>query len=146
MTDIITIHEYRHNADEVYNAYTDDDLKILNGQLAYSCNNKLLADGYKYNGQPVIMSEYGGITYYKECNEKGDWGYGGVKSEQDFINRFAQITETVGRIPYISGYCYTQITDVQQEMNGLLYESREPKFSKEGIKAIKEINDRMYKK
>ena len=146
MTDIITIHEYRHDADEVLNAYTDEELKILNGQIPYSCNNKLLADGYKYNGQPVIMSEYGGITYYKECNEKGDWGYGGVKSEQDFINKFAEITETVGKIPYISGYCYTQITDVQQEMNGLLYESREPKFSKEGMKAIKEINDRMYKK
>ena len=146
MTDIITIHEYRHNADEVLNAYIDEELKILNGQLPYSCNKKLLADGYKYNGQPVIMSEYGGITYYKMCNEKGDWGYGGVKSEQDFINRFAEITETVEKIPYISGYCYTQIADVQQEMNGLLYESREPKFSNEGIKAIKEINDRMYKK
>ena len=144
MTDIITIHEYRHDADEVYEAYTDKEFKILNGKLPYSCNNKLLADGYKYNGQPVIMSEYGGITYYKEVGEKGDWGYGGVKSEQEFIEKLRAITEAVGKIPYISGYCYTQITDVQQEMNGLLYESREPKFSKEGIKAIKDINDKMY--
>ncbi len=145
-TDIITIHEYRHDAEVLYNAYTDEELQILNGQLAYSCNKKLLADGYKYNGQPVIMSEYGGITYYEKCNEKGDWSYGGVKSEQEFINKFKEITEAVEKIPYISGYCYTQITDVQQEMNGLLYESREPKFSKEGIKAIKEINDKMYNK
>ena len=146
MTDIITIHEYRHDAEEVYKAYTDEELLILNGKLPYSCNKKLLADGYKYNGQPVIMSEYGGITYYKEVGEKGDWGYGGVNSEQEFIEKLRVITEAVGRIPYISGYCYTQITDVQQEMNGLLYESREPKFSKEGIKEIKEINDKMYSK
>ena len=144
MTDIITIHEYRHDAEELYNAYTDEGLEILNGKLAYSCNNKLLADGYEYNGQPVLMSEYGGISYYKETNEKGDWSYGGVKSEEEFINKFKELTETIGKIPYISGYCYTQITDVQQEMNGLLYENREPKFSEEGIKKIKEINDKMY--
>ena len=73
-----------------------------------------------------------GYTYYPTIEE----------TEKAFVSLFENKI-----IPYkdkLVGCIYTQITDVQQEMNGLLYENREPKFSEEGIKKIKEINDKMY--
>ena len=111
--------------------------------IAYSCGKKLFADGYKYNGQPVIMSEYGGIALQSDSG----WGYGEMASgEADFLEKFKGVTEAVTSIPYISGYCYTQLTDVQQEINGLLNEDRTAKFSDKAIEEIRKINQEAYSK
>lgn len=49
------------------------------------------------------------------------WGYGNkVNTTEDFIRRFDDITTAVKEIPYACGYCYTQVSDVQQEMNELM--------------------------
>ena len=95
------------------------------------------ADGFKYKGQPIIISEYGGIA----CdNDDSGWGYGNkVKTEEDFIQRFDNITTAVKEIPFVCGYCYTQVTDVQQEVNGLMDMDRNFKVDPE---RIKEINER----
>ncbi len=141
ISDIITIHDYRQNGDSLYAAYTDDKLEILNGLIAYSCGKKLYANGYHYNGQPVIMSEYGGIALQSDSG----WGYGEMaSSEEDFLEKFRSVTNAVAKIPYISGYCYTQITDVQQEINGLLKEDRTDKFSEKTIKEICKINQEAF--
>ena len=41
-------------------------------------------------------------------------------------------------MPRIIGVCYTQLTDVEQEINGLLTYDRKPKFD---VNAIKAMND-----
>jgi hypothetical protein len=80
------------------------------------------------------VSEYGGIAF---SSEEG-WGYGEqVKSEAEFINRFDSITSAIKELDYVSGFCYTQVTDVQQEVNGLYTIDREPKVD---INMIKKIN------
>lgn len=143
ISDIITIHDYRQNGDELYAAFTDENLEILNGLIAYSCGKKLFADGYKYSGQPVIMSEYGGISLQPD----NGWGYGDkANGEDEFLERFRSVTEAVEKIPYISGYCYTQITDVQQEMNGLLNADRTPKLSDKAVEEIRKINLEAFNK
>ena len=79
------------------------------------------------------MSEYGGIAI---DSEKG-WGYGKqVKDERELIDRFTKLTKAVKDIPYITGYCYTQLTDVQQEINGLMDEKRNYKIEPSVIKDI----------
>lgn len=139
ISDIITIHDYKQDGKLLYSEYTDDDKKVLNNLIKYNSNHKLFAEEYQYNGQPVIMSEYGGIA----LNSEEGWGYGKqVKDENEFIERFASLTQAIKDIPYISGYCYTQLTDVQQEINGLLDENRNEKFSDKIIKQIKEVNDK----
>ncbi|UUZ81440.1 hypothetical protein LJK88_43475 [Paenibacillus sp. P26] len=60
-----------------------------------------------------------------------------VPSEEAFLKRYKEITQAIKDIPYICGYCYTQTTDVQQEINGALTEDRKPKVD---LKAIREIN------
>lgn len=133
ISDIITIHDYKQDDELLYQEYTDKDMKILNNLKEYNGKHSLFANGYKYKGQPVIMSEYGGIAIY---SEEG-WGYGKqVKDEKEFVDRFTKLTEAINNIPYISGYCYTQLTDVQQEINGLMDSERNYKIAPNVIRKV----------
>lgn len=136
-SDIITIHDYKQDSELLYSEYMDQNRKILNNLQEYNSKHKLFVEGYQYNGQPVIMSEYGGIA----LNSKEGWGYGKqVKDEEEFVERFYSLTNAIKNMPYITGYCYTQLTDVQQEINGLVDENRNHKFSDEIKKKIKKTN------
>ena len=133
ISDIITIHDYKQDNDLLYQEYTDKDMKVLNNLEEYNGKHRLFASGYKYEGQPVIMSEYGGIA----INSNEGWGYGKqVKNEKELVERFTKLTKTIKNIPYISGYCYTQLTDVQQEINGLMDTERNCKIEPSVIKNI----------
>ena len=96
------------------------------------------ADGYEYKGQPVIISEFGGIAFN---NDDSGWGYGGkVNGKDDFLQRFDGVVTAVKELPYACGFCYTQVTDVQQEINGLMDIDRNFKIEPEIIKEINERN------
>ena len=85
----------------------------------------------------IIISEYGGIAFN---NDDSGWGYGNkVNTKEDFIRRFDEITTAVKELPYCCGFCYTQVSDVQQEINGLMDMERNFKVDP---KVIKEINER----
>lgn len=135
MSDIITVHDYKQDEVLLYDEYVDDDLKVLNNLVEYNGNHRLFANGYRYEGQPVIMSEYGGIAISSESG----WGYGKqVRDEKELEDRLRKLTKAIKRIPYISGYCYTQLTDVQQEVNGLMDEERNYKVQPDILKKINE--------
>lgn len=86
----------------------------------------------------MIISEFGGIAF--TSNEKENWGYGSqVSTQDDFLKRFDKIHESIQKIPYLVGYCYTQLTDVEQEINGLLDVNRTSKLP---VSRIREINER----
>lgn len=138
ISDIITIHDYKQEPELLYNEYNDKDLDVLNNKKAYNTIHKLFSGNYIYNGQPIIMSEYGGIA----LNSDKGWGYGKqVKDESEFLDRFERLTNAIRKTKYICGYCYTQLTDVQQEINGLVYEDRNDKFCSETINKIVSINE-----
>lgn len=92
----------------------------------------------RYRGEstreiPFFISEFGGIGY----NVKGGWGYGETpKSEQEFFTRLKGTVEALTSNPNLFGFCYTQLTDVEQEHNGLYSYEREPKFDPAKYKAI----------
>ncbi len=137
ISDIITIHDYKQEDELLYQEYTYKDMKILNNLREYNGKHKLFAKGYKYEGQPVIISEYCGIA----INSKEGWGYGKqVKDKKELIERFTKLTNAIKKIPYISGYCYTQLTDVQQEINGLMDEKRRYKVEPSIIRNINNKN------
>lgn len=137
ISDIITVHDYRQNLELLYKEYVDDNMSILNNLKEYNGKHRLFANGFKYEGQPIIMSEYGGIA----IDSKEGWGYGKqVKDEKELIERFTKLTKLVNNIPYMSGYCYTQLTDVQQEVNGLMDIERNYKINPN---IIKNINNEM---
>ena len=138
VSDIITLHDYEENGETLYKRYVEYKDEIMNTEV-YHCNIKsAFANGYGYKGQPVIISEYGGIAFN---NDDSGWGYGNkVNTKEEFIKRFDAITTAVKEIPYCCGYCYTQVTDVQQEINGLMDMERNFKVEPEIIKEINERN------
>lgn len=132
VSDILTLHDYEENGDSFLQRYADKDA-IAGNKHSFNNWRFAMAQGYAYRGQPVIISEFGGIAFK---DEKG-WGYGNqVDNEESFLARFKGITQAIKSTPYVSGYCYTQITDVQQEVNGLLTEDRKPKVPLEKIREI----------
>lgn len=130
ISDIITLHDYEESGDVLLERYADSS-SVLGRAASFNNWKYAMAQGYEYRGQPVIVSEFGGIAF-----DSGDgWGYGEQVSSTDaFIERFRKITQAIKDTPYICGYCYTQITDVQQEVNGLLTADRTPKIPLEVIR------------
>ncbi|MFD1428503.1 glycoside hydrolase family 2 protein [Kroppenstedtia sanguinis] len=132
VSDIIALHDYEEFGEVFSQRYADKD-KIVNNEISHNLQKFAMAKGYNYQGQPIIISEYGGIAFEAEQG----WGYGNqVATEEEFLRRYEAITAAIKNCEYISGYCYTQITDVQQEINGLLTEDRKPKISLEKIRKI----------
>ena len=137
VSDILTIHDYEEAGEILKQRYIQCREDILESKTSFNNNKMAFANGYEYKGQPIIISEYGGIAFN---NDDSGWGYGNkVNTREDFIRRFDEITTAVKEIPYVCGFCYTQVSDVQQEINGLMDMERNFKIEPE---IIKEINER----
>ncbi len=99
-----------------------------------------------YRGQPYFISEFGGIWWNAEAlattqdQERAEsWGYGDrVRSLEEFYARFAGLVDVLLDDPSMFGYCYTQLTDVFQEENGLYGFDRRPKFDVDRIRRIQQ--------
>lgn len=87
-----------------------------------------------YDGKsPMFVSEYGGIGW--SVADTG-WSYGNAPATAEaFIERYTRLTTALLRNPEHMGFCYTQLTDVEQEQNGLYTYNRQPKFPPEIIAA-----------
>lgn len=132
VSDILTLHDYIETGEELAKHYEDEEM-IVNNERTFNHHNYAFADGYSYQGQPILISEFGGIAFASDAG----WGYGRQEaSEEAFLERFRGLHEAIKDLDYIVGYCYTQITDVQQETNGLLTEERQPKVSLDTIRNI----------
>ena len=128
-TDILAIHDYGLMP-ETLEKYGDMERVLKEGV----CHRPLLAYGQEYRGQPVMVTEYGGIAF--AADEDG-WGYyDKVSGEEEFLKRVEPVTEFLIRSGKFAGFCYTQLTDVMQEVNGLLRENREPKID---VKKLREV-------
>ena len=96
----------------------------------------IFTPGYSYEGEPILITEFGGIAYRK--SEWEGWGYSGADNDEDFAKRYYEVVSALLESPAIQGFCYTQLTDVEQEINGLLTYDREAKIPLEVICAINE--------
>ena len=102
------------------------------------------AQSVAYRGQPYLVSEFGGIWWNAELakaaasgKDGASWGYGDrVKDIEEFYRRFEGLCNVLLDDPDICGYCYTQLTDVFQEQNGIYDFARREKFDTQRIAAI----------
>ena len=129
-SDILSIHDYEIKAEEEFPIKYNGNYDGMRPQ-----GWALFADGHKYKGQPVLFTEFGGIAFVSE--QKGEaWGYGnGAKNAEELLERLEQLINGIAQTEF-QGYCYTQLTDVQQEVNGLLYADRIPKVDLNNLKNI----------
>ena len=136
VSDIITLHDYEEKGEVLRKRYTEYKDEIMTAEVYHSTSKSAFANGFSYKGQPVMISEFGGIAF---DSDKEGWGYGNkVNTKEDFLKRFESITTAIKEIPYVCGYCYTQVTDVQQEVNGLMDIRRNFKVDPEKVKEVNE--------
>jgi beta-galactosidase/beta-glucuronidase len=134
VSDILTIHHYEQDGKKLHSYY--DTIEKCCKELWESHHKGAFADGYGYRGQPIIISEFGGTAFVSDTTGE-NWGYGiGVNNIDEFYARFESLIEAIDSLPYSCGYCYTQVTDVQQEVNGLLDFDHKSKFDKDTMKKI----------
>lgn len=129
-TDICAIHDYAllPNTIEKY-----DNMQALLSSIAE--RRMIFAENNEYQNQPTMLTEYGGIAFKKE--EETGWGYyNKVCNADEFLARLTPITHFLIQSRNFQGFCYTQLTDVMQEVNGLLTEDRKPKIAIEKLKEI----------
>ena len=136
VSDIYDLHDYLQGKEEfesMYLAPTQEEMLNL-----YDEKHKWVSQyqkSIKYKDMALYLSEYGGIRW--DTDGVGGWGYGdGPKTEEEFIERYEYLTKALINSPYVCGFCYTQLYDVEQEVNGLYTYERKPKFD---MKKIKEI-------
>ncbi|MDY6023443.1 MAG: beta galactosidase jelly roll domain-containing protein [Candidatus Borkfalkiaceae bacterium] len=136
-TDLLTVHNYSQDKESLYEAYSDTEGFTAGERVKDLHTRSAFSDGYGYDGQPIILSEFGGVKYSPDDTS---WGYGNAaNTEKELENRIAGLVKATAENKKIAGYCYTQFTDVYQEKNGLLTFDRKPKISLEKIKHINEI-------
>ena len=135
-SDLITFHNYEETYDQLYNLYIESFNKLENNETAKANKDRnMLVEGFKYHGEPLVFSEFCGLAYTKD-KSKG-WGYNLVQDEDDFKNKIKKQIEAIRDLPQIRGYCFTQLSDVEIEVNGLVDFERKLKIDP---KAMKEIN------
>lgn len=132
--DLLTIHDYTASGKVLKKHFESLEavLSLCPGRRS------LFADGWSYQGQPVLLTEFGGVRYVPGTEVKHSWGYCDASSAEEFADKYAEIMKAVHESPVIQGYCYTQLTDVEAEENGLLTYQRGLKMPLEKIRAINE--------
>ena len=132
-TDMYDVHDYCQNVEKFAEYYSQVGEGIVKDQIERSERHRPYQFPFK-KGQPLFVSEYGGMRYIPENNEadsdrKVSWGYGDApKTEEEFFARYEGLTNVLLDNPYILGFCYTQLYDVEQEQNGLMTYDRKFKF------------------
>lgn len=130
VTDVFSVHQYMQNPDDLKAWLAPVDGHVRQTDLEHR--------EVEYDGQPYLVDEYGGIKWVdgQEYSEIS-WGYGDApKTLEEFYERLEALTDVILGYGHICGYCYTQLTDVEQEQNGIYNYDRTPKFDMEKIRAV----------
>ncbi|MXX13734.1 MAG: beta-glucuronidase [Gemmatimonadetes bacterium] len=136
-TDIYTVHDYEQDPvkfQATYAAVSPDDWE--NTPIRFPELN------VPYQGQPYVVDEYGGtwwdpnaVETEQDADRKSSWGYGKRPTDiEEVYHRIEKLTAILLNHPNIAGYCYTQLTDIEQEQNGIYTYDRREKFDAKRLK------------
>src|SRR4030095_13871668 len=141
ITDVCAIHDYTASGDKLQARYEE---AITGGKLPPTVwiNEKpLFARGSKYRGQPIVLSEVGGFLTAPPQQSVQDRDmlcqfHGSVETSAELLEKYRALMLGIASLKFLAGFCYTQLTDIEQELNGLLSFERIPKVSAELIAEI----------
>ncbi|MBQ7900519.1 MAG: beta-galactosidase [Clostridia bacterium] len=123
--EIFDVHDYEQNPEKLQEYYSKLKDGIIIDQTERNPKN---AGRQPYSGEPVFLSEYGGIRW--DVGDSTGWGYGQAPAtEEEFLDRYKKLTEVAMQNDKICAVCYTQLYDVEQERNGLMTYDRKYKFN-----------------
>lgn len=136
-TDIYTVHDYEQDPVKfkaTYAPVSPDDWENTPIRFPELC--------VPYQGQPYVVDEYGGtwwdpnaVETEQAADRKSSWGYGKRPTDiEEVYHRIEKLTAILLDHPNIAGYCYTQLTDIEQEQNGIYTYDRQEKFDAKRLK------------
>jgi hypothetical protein len=125
-TDLLTIHDYDADPSRIAGRYATPSTLQSTIEGERPAGRVLTLAQHPYQGQPVLLTECGGIWFAADAERT--WGYSRVGSPAELAAAYGRLVETMRTLQPLSGFCYTQFTDTYQEANGLLYADRTPKF------------------
>lgn len=126
VTDVYDVHDYAQDAEKFKALFAKGIRPHMFGE-----------DNFPYKGQPYMVTEFGGIRWEIDGDGSNAWGYGNAPTtEQEFLARFEMMVSTLLQNPDCTGFCYTQLYDVEQEKNGLYTYDRVAKFDPAYIRSI----------
>jgi hypothetical protein len=149
-TDLWTVHSYKATGQELHaelvpDAKTTEDIGSGSGDRGTAEARTVFRNHpdreAEYDGRPYLVDEFGGIAWTgadPASHERSDaWGYGDTpRTEEEFFTRLEGLVDTLLSIDHVAGWCYTQLTDVEQEQNGVYYYDRSPKFDPDKLQAV----------
>ena len=127
VTDLCNLHDYS-GPDDFGRRYRSLEL-ILDGQAS---GHRPYDPGFAYRGEPLLVTEFGGL----KMSGSGGWGYAQVGDPGQFLEVYRGLIDGLMEPGPVEGFCYTQLTDVEQEQNGLLTYDRRPKLDPALVKPI----------
>ncbi len=135
VSDIWGVHDYTPRGESLHARFGSPEAleQTLRG-AGPGRRRVLLLDG-DHRGQPVVVTEFGGLSLAPRTGEKW-FGYGTVETTEELLAGFGDLVGALLDCEDVAGFCYTQLTDTLQERNGLLTEAREPKLP---VAAVHEI-------
>lgn len=141
VTDIVAIHDYTPTGDGLRQRYAD---ARTGGAIPEKTWTKRpirhFVRGSQHRGQPVMLTEVGGFLMVPDLPED-QWdrlyqSYGSCRTPEELLAKYRDLMEGIADLAFVSGFCYTQLTDIEQEINGLLTYDRRPKIPPEQIADI----------
>lgn len=136
-TDVIGMHDYDNDPQHMRTRYGPEVKPQEVVDRRWTGGRVLTLDGHPHRGQPICLTEFGGIAYRDPHRYKGggEWGYQTVEDRDEYAQLVTSLLEVARTTALFSGFCYTQFADTFQEANGLLYDDRTPKIPIEDIAA-----------
>jgi beta-galactosidase/beta-glucuronidase len=131
-SDIWGVHDYTQFPEQIASRYnTPQDVeRALKGPGPQ--RKRLLLNPEDQRGQPVMLTEFGGLSFHPADGEPW-FGYATASSPEEYLAMVKSLFDAIHDSPELAGFCYTQITDTLQEKNGLLDENRKPKLPVEKL-------------
>lgn len=134
-SDIWTVHDYAPSGRSLTERYGTRAAIAATLAGRWPGPHRVVLEGAAQRGQAVVLSEFGGLTYAPRTGDA--WlGYGTVQTAEELERRLGELVGAVCASDGLAGFCYTQLTDTEQEQNGLTYADRTPKLPAERLRGI----------
>jgi beta-galactosidase/beta-glucuronidase len=135
-SDIISVHDYESSGVVLKKRYADDEARKRLLEGFGPSGRRILLDGQQTGERPVMLTEFGGISFATHYDDSDAWGYSNASSPDDFVARLRAVVGALDDSTFLAGYCYTQLADTLQETNGLVSDVRVPKAPIDVLRAI----------
>ncbi|HET7339195.1 MAG TPA: glycoside hydrolase family 2, partial [Candidatus Dormibacteraeota bacterium] len=130
LTDLCTLHDYS-TAPTLVEHFRSVDAALT----ARAEGHETYDPGFSYRGEPMLVTEFGGLRFKGSTG----WGYHEVGDSEQLVQEYEARVAALMQPGPVYGFCYTQLTDVEQEQNGLAAADRTPKADPSRIRPITQV-------